>query len=340
MADQRFFSLSGPYNLEELALIAQAEIGGAPSDVKTFDDVAPLGDASQNHVSFLDNRKYLSDFSQSNAGACLVHPDLIDRAPVGMALLLTKQPYHGYARIAEHFHPSRTFSPKIHSSAVIDPSAKLASTVSIDSGVAISEHVVIGEGTHVGANTVIDRGVSIGENCIIGPNISLQYCDIGDRVILHSGVCLGQDGFGFALGAEGHLKVPQLGTVRIGDNVEIGANTTIDRGTGPDTIIGAGSKIDNMVQIGHNVQMGLGCIIVSQVGISGSTKIGNFVMIGGQAGIAGHLEIGDGVQIAAKSGVMRDIEPGSKVGGTPAQPMKERFRGVATLERLAKKKKG
>ena len=340
MADPRFFSLSGPFSLEHLASIAEAEIGGNVVTGKVYVDVATLSESTDQHVSFLDNKSYTDAFSISKAGACLVHPDLANRAPSNMALLVTKQPYHGYARVAAAFHSDRIYQPQIHPNASIADSATLADTVTIEAGAVISENVVIGENTRIGANTTVDQGVTIGSHCNIGSNISLQYCDIDDRVILHSGVCIGQDGFGFALGAEGHLKVPQLGKVVLECDIEIGANTTIDRGTGPDTIIGAGTKIDNMVQIGHNVQIGKGCIIVSHVGISGSTKIGNFVMIGGQAGIAGHLDIGDGVQIAAKSGVMRNIAAGSKVGGSPAQPMKEWFRSIATLERLAKKKKG
>ena len=242
---------------------------------------------------------------------------MVHHAPEGMALLVTKQPYHGYAKVAEAFHPYRTFNAGVHPTAVIATSATLGTNVTIEAGTVISDNVVVGEGTRIGANSYIDQGVSIGSNCNIGPNTSLQYCEIGDRNILHSGVCIGQDGFGFALGPHGHLKVPQLGKVVLESDIEIGANTTIDRGTAPDTIIGAGTKIDNMVQIGHNVQIGKGCIIVAHVGISGSTKIGNFVMIGGQAGIAGHLEIGDGVQIAAQSGVAGSTRIGNHcmIGG-------------------------
>lgn len=183
---------------------------------------------------------------------------------------------------------------------------------------------------------MLHAGVAVGPSCRIGAGAVLQNCLVGARVIIHPGVRVGQDGFGFAPGPGGHLKVPQLGRVLIEDDVEIGANTTIDRGTGPDTVIGAGTKIDNLVQIAHNVRLGRGCIVVSQVGISGSTEIGDFVMIGGQAGLTGHLHVGAGARIAAQSGVMRDIEPGTEVGGSPAKPVKAWLKEVATLERLTK----
>lgn len=340
MADERFFPLAGPFTLKELSTIAKAEIGGDVSPDTIYKDVAPLSEATISHISFLDNKIYIKSFTASNAGACLVHPDLVHKAPTSMALLVTKQPYHAYARVAEAFHPYTNPESTIHPNAVISSSATIAANVSIGAGCVISDNVKIDKNTHIAANTIINQGVTIGLNCTIGSNITLQCCDIGNDVIIHPGVCIGQDGFGFALGGDGHLKVPQLGNVLIGNNVEIGANSTIDRGTGPNTIIGDGCKIDNLVQIGHNVQMGMGCVIVSQTGISGSTKLGNFVIVGGQAGIAGHLDIGDGAQIAGKSGVMRNISPGGKVGGVPAQPMKDWFRGVATLERLSKKKKG
>jgi UDP-3-O-[3-hydroxymyristoyl] glucosamine N-acyltransferase len=171
----------------------------------------------------------------------------------------------------------------------------------------------------------------------VASNCTLTHCEIGERVILHPGVRIGQDGFGFAPGAQGHTKVPQLGRVLIGDDVEIGANSTIDRGAGPDTVIGAGTKIDNLVQIGHNVSIGRGCLIVALVGISGSTKIGDFVMIGGQAGVAGHLKIGDGARIAAQSGVSRDLAPGATVAGSPAEDARAFWRDLAFLRRLRAK---
>jgi UDP-3-O-[3-hydroxymyristoyl] glucosamine N-acyltransferase len=193
----------------------------------------------------------------------------------------------------------------------------------------------IGAGAVIGAHAVIGPDVHIGRGSTIGANASVSHALIGDRVIIHPGARIGQDGFGFAMGPRGHLKAPQVGRVIIQNDVEIGANTTIDRGANRDTIIGEGTKIDNLVQIGHNVTIGRHCVIVSQVGVSGSTDIGDFVAIGGQAGLTGHLRIGAGAQIAAKAGVMNDVPAGQRWGGAPALPIREYFRQVAALGKLA-----
>jgi len=338
MADPRFFSRAGPFSLRELAGIAEAELLTDSAEGTPVTDVASLSQATSEDISFLDNKLYATEFTTSAAGACIIRPDYKDKAPPGMALLLTNQPYHAYARVAAAFYPVQIQNPSIHPSAQVDPNTTVGSDVKIGPNVVVSNGVEIGDGTEIGANTTICSGVKIGENCRIFPNVTLQCCLIGDRVILHPGVRVGQDGFGFAMGATGHLKVPQLGRVIIEDDVEIGANSTIDRGTGPDTIIARGCKIDNLVQIGHNVRLGTGCIIVAQTGIAGSTQLGNFVALGGQVGIAGHLTIGHGAQIAAQSGVMRSVNPGAKMGGSPAQPMSEWLRSSSMLLRSGKKK--
>lgn len=338
MADPRFFTRTGPFTLRELADIAGAEITPSDDAEKVIEDVAPLSTATESEISFLDNKLYLEEFSVSKAGACIVRPRAQDRAPEGMPLLITDQPYHGYAKIAAAFYPTSTGTSEIHPTAFIADHVTVGQGVNIGPNVTIMENVEIGDGTIIDAGTTIYDGATIGSNCRIFSNVTLQCCIIGDRVILHPGVRVGQDGFGFAMSGAGHVKVPQLGRVLIGDDVEIGANSTIDRGTGPDTVIGQGCKIDNLVQIGHNAQLGVGCVLAGQVGISGSTHLGNFVVIGGQAGLAGHLEIGDGTQIGAQSGVTRSAKPGGKLGGTPAVPMNEWLRSVAVLKRLTKEK--
>jgi UDP-3-O-[3-hydroxymyristoyl] glucosamine N-acyltransferase len=296
MADPRFYSLGGPFTLEDLAQISGARPQPGSDPHARFTDVKPLETAAPEHVSFLDNRRYLEAFRKSRAGACVVAPVHAEKAPPGMALLLTDKPYKAYALVARAFYPPAPVTPGVDPTARIDPTAT------------------------------------------IGSGASLSHCVVGSRVLIHPGVRIGQRGFGFATDEGVHTKVPQLGRVVIHDDVEIGANTTIDRGSGPDTVIGPGCMIDNLVQIGHNVQLGRGCVIVAQVGISGSTKLGDYVVVGGQAGFAGHLRIGDGARIAAQSGIRADVPEGAALGGYPAVPIKQWHRQTVTLEHLAKGK--
>lgn len=338
MADSRFFTVAGPFSLARLAEISGAELAADVDPALEIKDVASLDQAGSNDISFLDNRKYLPLFVASTAGAAIVHPELAERAPAGMALLLSTDPYRAYAKVAQAFYPRTTFQPWVAPTAYVDPLAVVGGGCRIEYGAVIGPHAEIGERCHIGANAVIGEGVVLGDDCIIGANTTVQFALVGRNVNIYPGARIGQDGFGFAMGPQGHLKVPQLGRVVIGDNVEIGANTTIDRGAGPDTVIGAGSMIDNLVQIGHNVQLGRGCVIVAQVGISGSTKLGDFVAAGGQAGLAGHLTIGPGARIAAQAGVAKDIPAGQTVGGTPAVPQMDWLRQSAALNKLIRRK--
>jgi UDP-3-O-[3-hydroxymyristoyl] glucosamine N-acyltransferase len=338
MADPRFFAVAGPFTLSELADLTGSEIAGADDRALVLRDVAPLDSAGPDSVAFLDNRKYVDAFARSEAGAAFVHPDLAPLAPPGMALLLNHKPYKAYALAAQAFYPRPALRPGIAATALVDRLARLGEGCEIAAHVVIGAGVEIGDDCRIGPNTVIDSGVVIGPGARIGANVTLSHCLIGARVTLYAGVRIGQDGFGFAPDPAGHVKVPQLGRVVIGDDVEIGANSTIDRGAGPDTVIGDGTMIDNLVQIGHNVTLGRCCVVVAQVGISGSTRLGDFVMVGGQGGLAGHLTIGQGARIAAHSGVMRDIPPGGTVCGFPAMPSKEFWRQVAVVQRLARKK--
>jgi UDP-3-O-[3-hydroxymyristoyl] glucosamine N-acyltransferase len=338
MADPRFFSVAGPFTVAELAARIGAEIAGAGERDRIIKDVAPLEGAGPEHVTFLDNRKYLAAFRRTGAGCAIVHPDFAGQAPAGVTLLLTKTPYRGYALAAQAFYPEPVLAPAVAASAVVDPSARLGEGCRIEHNAVIGAQAELGRRCHIGANAVIGEACVLGDDVRVGANASLSHCIIGARVRLYPGVRIGQDGFGFTLDPEGYVKVPQLGRVIIGDDVEIGANSTIDRGAGPDTVIGAGTMIDNLVQIGHNVQMGRGCVLVAQSGISGSTRLGDYVMIGGQGGLAGHLAVGSGARIAAQAGVMRDVAPGEQVVGAPAVPSREFFRQVAALKRLAAKK--
>jgi UDP-3-O-[3-hydroxymyristoyl] glucosamine N-acyltransferase len=338
MADARFYTTSGPLTLSQLAEIAGAAIASGADGSRQFGGVAALETAGPSEVSFLDNRKYIAALAASRAGACLLRPEFADRAPPGMALLTTPAPYKAYARVARAFHPQAEEKPGIHAAAHVDPSARLAPDATVGPGAVVGARAEIGARCRIGANAVIGDGVVIGAGSRIGTNASLSHCIVGAGVLIYPGVRIGQDGFGFAPDPGGHIKVPQLGRVLIGDGCEIGANTTIDRGSAGDTVIGPGCMIDNLVQIGHNVRLGRGCVVVAQVGISGSTQLDDFVVIGGQGGLAGHLHIGQGAQIAAQSGVHRNIGPGEIVGGSPAVPILEWRRQAAVLRRLAKRK--
>ena len=338
MADPRFFTVAGPFTVAELAQRTGARIAGAADAGRVLRDVAPLETAEADQLTFLDNPKYLDALRSTRAGAAFVHPDKAESAAPGLTLLLTPAPYRAYALAAQAFYPEPPPVPGLAPSAVVAPDARLGDGCRVEPNAVIGPGAELGAACHVGANAVIGPGCVLGDGVRVGANASLSHCVVGARVRIYPGVRIGQDGFGFAPDPKGHVKVPQLGRVIIGDDVEIGANSTIDRGAGPDTVIGAGTMIDNLVQIGHNVQIGRGCVLVAQVGISGSTRLGDFVMIGGQGGLTGHLTIGSGARVAAQSGVMRDLAPGETVMGSPAVPIREHHRQVLLLRRLAAKK--
>jgi UDP-3-O-[3-hydroxymyristoyl] glucosamine N-acyltransferase len=338
MADPRFFRVAGPFTVAEIARRSGATVAGACDGQRMLRDVAPLDTAGPEHLSFLDNRKYVAAFRATRAGAVFVQSALAADAPPETTLLVTEQPYRAYAVAAQAFYPDAPPAPGIARSAAIDPTARLGEGTAVEAHAVIAAGVEIGKRCQIGANSVIGSGCVLGDDVRVGANVSISHSLVGARVRLYPGVRLGQDGFGFAMDRKGFVKVPQLGRVIIEDDVEIGANTTIDRGAGPDTVIGAGTMIDNLVQIGHNVQVGRGCVLIAQVGIAGSTRLGDHVIIAGQVGLSGHLTIGSGARIGAQTGVMRDVAPGESVVGTPAVPVKEFFRQVATVQRLSRKK--
>jgi UDP-3-O-[3-hydroxymyristoyl] glucosamine N-acyltransferase len=338
-----FFERAGPFSLRAIGEAAEANAAGAVDLDIAIKDVRPLDAAGQGDLSFLDNPKYLPLFATTTATACLVSPKFAKHAPAGTACLITTEPYRSFARVLALFYPD-ALTPKAaleraqERASTIHPSATLEEGVTVEPGAVIGREAEIGRGTTIAAGSVIGYRVHIGRECYIGPNASVTHALIGNRVTIHAGAAIGQDGFGFAMGKAGHLKVPQIGRVIIQDDVEIGANTTIDRGALRDTIIGEGTKIDNLVQIGHNVVIGRHCIIVAQTGISGSTELGDFVALGGQVGVVGHVKIGAGAQIAASSNVRGNVPPGVRWGGTPAKPMRLWLRELTLLRRLAERK--
>lgn len=335
--DPRFFQRSGPHSLAELAAAA-----GAPASPRAlmFSGVAPLQIAEANEVSFLDNRKYVAALAETRAGAVIVHPDMVDRVPATAVPLVAAEPYAAWAKVAALFHPLPPTRPGIHPSAVVAPDATVAASAEIGPLAVIGSHAEIGPGCRIAPGAIIGDGVVMGANCRIGTHVSVSHALLGDRVVLLPGARIGQDGFGFAIASEKYLSVPQLGRVVLEDDVEVGANTTIDRGSLRDTAIGAGSRLDNLVQIGHNVRLGRGCVIVAQAGISGSTILEDHVMVAGQAGLTGHLKIGRRARIGAQAGVMADVPAGADVVGSPAQPVREFFRQVAVLRRLVGEARG
>ena len=331
--DERFFGRTGPHSLADVAAAAH---GTAAAGTLQLHGIAPLQSAGPTHVSFIDNRKYADVLAVTRAGAVLVHPDLVDRVPSTSVAIETTDPYSGWARVAGLFHPPPPVRPGVHASAVVAESASVDASAEIEPLAVIGARAVIGPRCRIGAGAVIGEAVSMGADCRIGPLASISHAILGSRVYIYAGARIGQEGFGFATTATGFLTVPQLGRVLLEDDVEVGANSTVDRGSAADTVIGAGSRLDNLVQIGHNVRMGRCCVVVAQAGISGSTVLEDFVVIAAQAGLTGHLRIGQKARIGAQAGVMSDVDAGLDVIGSPAQPVREFFRGVAMLRKLAR----
>jgi UDP-3-O-[3-hydroxymyristoyl] glucosamine N-acyltransferase len=342
MAKTSFFTSALTPSIAAIVEWTKAEPSPGADLGQTIESVAPIDRAGPGDLTFLDNPRYASELASTRASAVLLQPRYRDQAPPGCVTLATGQPYRAFAEVMirlypEAARPTSTFGETgISPRASVHPGARLEAGVVVDPGAVIGPGAEIGAATFIGANAVIGPNVRIGRSCVVGANCTVLCALIGDRVILHPGARIGQDGFGFAMGPRGHLKVPQIGRVILQDDVEIGANATIDRGANRDTVIGEGSKIDNLVQIGHNVVVGRHCVIVSQAGVSGSCTLEDFVALGGQAGLAGHLHIGAGAQIAAHAGLMTDVPAGERWGGAPARQIREFWREVAMLKKMVR----
>jgi UDP-3-O-[3-hydroxymyristoyl] glucosamine N-acyltransferase len=319
-----------PYTAAEIARHIDGEVLGDPSVVLT--GFAPADTAQAGDLTFAENEEYLAAAEQSAASAIILGHRLESKAKT---LIRVKNARIAFAKALALFFPEPVLPAGIHPSAVVAPDAQ------VDATAHIGPHCVVGARTKIGPRAALTANVCLAEDCTVGedavlfPNVTVYAgSQLGRRVRVHAGTVIGADGFGYVLDAGVHRKVPQIGNVIIGDDVELGANVTVDRGALGPTVIGRGTKIDNLTQVAHNVRIGEHCIIVSQVGIAGSTKVGNYCVFGGQVGIAGHLNIGHRVTIAAKSGVMNDIPDGAKYFGSPAQPDKEFKRQVIALQRL------
>lgn len=337
MADPRFYKRKGPFTLSDLAKQGQCEIDrGDPTLLIT--DVASLGEAESSHIALCRSGKYLNALENTKASVCILPIELVEKAPAHLAILIAKYPHRAFALIATAFYPEAKAAGHIDPTAVIHPTAKLGENVDIGPMAVIGAHTELGDGVKIGPLTTIGEGVVVGDNSIIDSHVSLSHSLIGKHVHIKPGARIGQSGFGFFMDPGdmgGHVPVPQLGRVIVNDFVEIGANTTIDRGSGEDTVIGLGTRIDNLVQVAHNVHFGRGCVMVAQTGVAGSTKFGDYVAAGGQAGFADNLKIGTGARLGAQCGIMRNVLEGEILAGSPAMPLKAHYRQVAVLKRLA-----
>jgi UDP-3-O-[3-hydroxymyristoyl] glucosamine N-acyltransferase len=326
-------------SVQSIVTAVGAELSVLSDGVTEIDDLRALNDASVTHLSFCTGPRYARELVATNAGACLIKRRDLSLMPKRVVPIITDTPHRAFAMAIGLFYPS-SLQPEATAAMadgrLVHPTAEIADDVTIEPGAVVGREAKIGEGTTIAAGAVVGYRVFVGRDCYIGPAASVTHALIGDRVTLHAGARLGQDGFGYAVSPEGHFKIPQIGRVIVGDDVEIGANSTVDRGFLTDTKIGEGTKIDNLVQIGHNAVVGRHCIIVSQAGIAGSVQLGDFVVMGAQSGVVEHVKVGDGALIAGMAHVKNDVAAGARMGGTPARPFAEWAREVAAVRRLGK----
>lgn len=333
MVDTSFYNNKGPFTLEKISHSIGCEFIGNKD--KIIHDIAPIEDVSDNEICFFVDNKYKEYLKKSKIGALIIKKNSISEFKGNF--IISSNPHYDMAKVASIFYPESEYPNFCFSSS--EKNEKLNKYVKCSHNAFIHKTAKIGKNCEVGINSVIGPGVILGDNCLIGDNVSIYYSLIGNNVKIYQGVRIGSEGFGFIMNDKHFKKIPQLGRVIIENNIEIGANCTVDRGSIGDTIIGEYSMIDNMVHLGHNVRIGKKCIIAAMTGISGSTSIGNNVIIGGQVGISGHLKIGNDVKIAAKTGVMKNITDGSIIAGYPSEKILDWHRNTIIMKKLRKNDK-
>lgn len=337
MADSIFYIHNGKKSIKEIATIAKATLLTAGKENEQIENVCSIESAGGEDLCFFYDKKNKAKAAKIRAKACITTAELAHLIPENVIVLTCDNPKTSFIDLVSAFYAEYKHQAGISPSASVAESAVIGKNCYIGANVVIEDDVAIGDNCIIEANAVIARGCKIGNNCRIGNNASIAYCLMGNDCYVYTGARIGQDGFGFSVVDGRHKRIPQIGRVIIGDDVEIGANTCIDRGALDDTIIGNGCRVDNLVQIAHNDKIGNYCILVAQTGIAGSCTFGDYVVCGGQTGFADHITVGSGAQVGAQSGVMRDIEPGAIVMGSPTVPFKDFMRQVAFLQKNSKK---
>ena len=337
MVDTIFYKHKGDKNLKEIAEITNAVVVTEGVENEVIKNVCSIESAGNEDICFFYDKKNKDRAASIKAKACVTTKELQGLVPEGVAVLVVENPKLSFINLLNAFYDEKLPEAKIEESAKISKTAVIGKNCYIGHNVVIEDNVCIGDNCIIEANVCIGTGCKIGNNCRIANNASISYCLMGNDCYIYTGARIGQDGFGFSVVEGRHKRIPQIGRVIIGNDVEVGSNACIDRGALDDTIIGNGCRIDNLVQVAHNDKIGNYCILVAQTGIAGSCTFGDYVVCGGQTGFADHLNVGSGAQIGAQSGVMRDIEPGTIVMGTPTVPIKDFMRQVAFLQKNSKK---